>query len=45
MRCSRCSPTARTGHQDRTAHGYRRFRGGECLRGFDERTGSMLNRL
>lgn len=45
MRCSHCPSTATTGHQDRAAHGYRRFHCGECLRGFNERTGSMLNRL
>ncbi|GLR77432.1 IS6 family transposase (plasmid) [Azospirillum oryzae] len=45
MRCPHCSSTATTGRSDRTAHGYRRFRYHECGRGFNERTGSVLNRL
>ena len=34
-----------TERSDRTAHGYRRFRCQGCGRGFNERTGSVLNRL
>ena len=45
MRCPHCQSTATTERSDRTAHGYRRFRCRECRRGFNERTGSVLNRL
>lgn len=45
MHCPHCSSTATTERSDRTAHGYRRFRCRECGRGFNERTGSVLNRL
>jgi transposase-like protein len=42
MHCPHCSSTATTERSDRTAHGYRCR---ECGRGFNERTGSVLNRL
>ncbi|MCW2242500.1 IS1/IS1595 family N-terminal zinc-binding domain-containing protein [Azospirillum canadense] len=45
MRCPHCSSTATTERSDRTAHGYRRFRCRGCGRQFNERTGSVLNRL
>ncbi|CAO3455118.1 Transposase and inactivated derivatives-like protein [Azospirillum largimobile] len=45
MHCLRCSSTATPESSDRTAHGYRRFRCQEGGRGFNERTGSVLNRL
>ncbi len=45
MRCPLCHSTSTMERSDRTAHGYRRFRCGECKRGFNERTGSVLNRL
>ncbi|PWC39497.1 hypothetical protein [Azospirillum sp. TSO35-2] len=45
MHCPHGSSTATTERSDWTAHGYRRFRCRECGRGFDERTGSVLNRL
>ncbi|MCM8735749.1 DDE-type integrase/transposase/recombinase [Azospirillum sp. A1-3] len=45
MRCPHCHSTATSERSDRTAHGYRRFRCRECQRGFNERTGSVLNRL
>jgi len=44
-----CGPhrqsTATSERLDRRAHGYRRFRCRECRRCFNERTGSVLNRL
>lgn len=45
MRCPHCSSTATIERSDRTAHGYRRFRCRGCGRQFNERTGSVLNRL
>ncbi|HYF90143.1 IS6 family transposase [Azospirillum sp.] len=45
MRCPHCSSTATTERSDRTAQGYRRFRCRGCGRQFNERTGSLLNRL
>lgn len=45
MRCPHCSSTATIERSDRTAHGYRRFRCCGCGRQFNERTGSVLNRL
>ncbi len=44
MRCPHCHSTATSERSDRTAHGYRRFRYRESRR-FNERTGSVLNRL
>ncbi|WP_377805802.1 hypothetical protein ABNQ38_03970 [Azospirillum sp. A29] len=40
-----CHSIRTTERSDRTAHDYRRFRCLECGRGFNERTGSVLNRL
>lgn len=45
MRCPHGRSTASLERSDRTAHGYRRFRCRECRRGFNERTGSVPNRL
>jgi putative transposase len=45
MPCPHCCSARTTERSDRTAHGYRRFRCGGCGRGFNERTGSVLNRL
>ncbi|WP_448192561.1 transposase [Azospirillum sp. sgz301742] len=45
MRCPHCQSASTTERLDRTAHGYRRFLCRECKRGFNERTGSVLNRL
>src|SRR4051795_5161428 len=45
MPCPHCCSTKTTERSDRTAHGYRRFRCRGCGRGFNERTGSVLNRL
>src|SRR6186713_1182396 len=45
MPCPHCCSARTTERSDRTAHGYRRFRCQGCGRGFNERTGSVLNRL
>ena len=45
MHCPHGHSTATSERSDRTAHGYRRFRCPACKRGFNERTGSVLNRL
>ncbi|MFP5512924.1 MAG: transposase [Alphaproteobacteria bacterium] len=45
MRCPHCHSNATSERSARTAHGYRRFGCRECRRGFNERTGSLLNRL
>jgi hypothetical protein len=45
MRCPHCHSIRTTERSDRTTHDYRRFRCLECGRGFNERTGSVLNRL
>jgi putative transposase len=45
MLCPHCCSTKTRERSDRTAHGYRRFRCQGCGRGFNERTGSVLNRF
>jgi putative transposase len=45
MPCPHCCSAKTMERSDRTAHGYRRFRCRGCGRGFNERTGSVLNRL
>jgi putative transposase len=45
MPCPHCCSAQTTERSDRTAHGYRRFRCRGCGRGFNERTGSVLNRF
>src|SRR4051812_50035464 len=45
MPCPHCCSAKTTERSDRTAHGYRRFRCRGCGRGFNERTGSVLNRF
>lgn len=45
MRCPHCFSTATTEHLERTAQGYQRFRYRECGGGFNEHTGSALNRV
>ena len=42
---ARIAVTKTTERSDRTAHGYRRFRCQGCGRGFNEWTGSVLNRF
>src|SRR4051812_16954364 len=45
MPCPHCCSAKTTERSDRTMHGYRRFRCRECGWDFNERTGSVLNRL
>jgi len=45
MGCPHCDSSATTERTDSTAQGYRRFRCRTCRRGFNERTGSLFNRL
>ncbi len=43
MDCVGCGSAAVTERPERTARGYRRFRCRECGKGFNERSGSLLN--
>jgi transposase-like protein len=45
MRCPHCQSTATTKRPDRTELGYCRFRCCDCSRVFNERTGTLFNRL
>ena len=45
MRCPHCASSATTKRVDRTELGYHRFRCRDCQRGFNERTGTVFNRL
>jgi putative transposase len=45
MACPHCESTATTERADRTALGYHRFRCRDCGRVFNERTGTLFNRL
>jgi putative transposase len=45
MRCPYCASSATTQRVDHTELGYRRFRCRDCQRGFNERTGTVFNRL
>jgi hypothetical protein len=45
MQCPHCCSARTTERSDRTTHGYRHFRCRGRGRGFNERTGSVLNRL
>lgn len=45
MTCPHCGSTATTERPDRTELGYCRFRCRDCQRGFNERTGTLYNRL
>src|SRR5881398_2181544 len=44
MRCIGCGSTAVSERSERTAQGYRRFRGRGCGKQFNERSESLLNR-
>src|SRR5208283_1232535 len=44
MRCIGCGSTAVSERNERTAHGYRRFRCRGCGKQFNERSASLLNR-
>ena len=43
MDCVACGSGAVTERPERTARGYRRFRCRHCSRGFNERSGGLLN--
>jgi putative transposase len=45
MDCPHCDSSVTTERSDVTARGYYRFRCRNCGRGFNERTGSLFNRL
>jgi putative transposase len=45
MDCPHCGATTITERSELTTRGYRRFRCRSCGRGFNERTGSVFNRL
>jgi putative transposase len=45
MDCPHCDSSATTERSDVTTRGYRRFRCRGCGRSFNERTGSLFNRL
>lgn len=45
MQCLACTSRATTERSDRTELGYRRFRCRDCGRGFNERSGTVFNRL
>ena len=45
MVCPHCQSSATTERPEVTARGYRRFRCRSCGRGFNERTGSVFNRV
>src|SRR5512135_2786811 len=45
MRCPVCTSRATTERSERTELGYRRFRCRDCGRGFNERSGTVFNRL
>ena len=45
MECPYCQSSTTTERPETTARGYRRFRCRACTRGFNERTGSIFNRV
>src|SRR5262245_44430810 len=45
MECPYCQSSTTTERPENTARGYRRFRCRTCIRGFNERTGSIFNRV
>lgn len=45
MLCPHCQSSSTTEQKGRTAHGFRRFRCRDCGRRFNERTGTVLNRV
>ena len=45
MTCTLCESTATTERADRAELGYRRFRYRVCMREFNERMGTLFNRL
>jgi putative transposase len=45
MDCPHCHSSLTTEQEGRTVHGFRRFRCRECGRRYNERTGTVLNRV
>jgi transposase-like protein len=45
MDCPHCHSSSTTEREERTVHGFRRFRCRECGRRFNERTATALNRI
>src|SRR3954454_16107341 len=45
MDCPHCQSSSTTEQEGRTVHGFRRFRCRDCGRRFNERTGTVLNRV
>ena len=45
MNCPHCQSSSTTEREGRTVHGFRRFRCRDCGRRFNERTGTVLNRV
>ena len=45
MNCPHCQSSSTTEQEGRTVHGFRRFRCRDCGRRFNERTGTVLNRV
>jgi putative transposase len=45
MDCPHCQSSSTTEQEGRTVHGFRRFRCRECGRRYNERSGTVLNRV
>src|SRR4051794_3170356 len=45
MNCPHCQSSLTSEREGRTVHGFRRFRCRDCGRRFNERTGTVLNRV
>ena len=45
MDCPHCHSSSTTEREGRTVHGFRRFRCRDCGRRYNERTGTVLNRV
>jgi hypothetical protein len=45
MDCPHCHSSSTTEREGRTVHGFRRFRCRDCGQRFNERTGTVLNRV
>src|SRR3954464_12035876 len=45
MNCPHCQSSSTTEREGRTVHGFRRFRCRDCERRYNERTGTVLNRV
>jgi putative transposase len=45
MNCPHCQSSSTTEREGRTVHGFRRYRCRDCGRRYNERTGTVLNRV